>query len=86
MEFDFEELVERAVKHPPKKSGMPMWARVRNVFGVGSTSGAELCRYFGIDPDYTEYYCISCEKWYTGSGDFCSEACKKADDSIEKPW
>jgi hypothetical protein len=29
----------------------PYWALARNIFGVGSTVGAELCRRAGIDPD-----------------------------------
>lgn len=35
--------------------------RVAQVFLVGSTSAAEICRDAGEDPDYQERHCLSCD-------------------------
>jgi hypothetical protein len=46
-------LLERVVKYPPlsKDGPLPRWSHVSAAFSVGSTSGAALCRRFGLDPD-----------------------------------
>ncbi len=48
------ELLRRAIvfaRPPAGKVGYPRWACVRDVFGVGSTTGTILCREAGINPD-----------------------------------
>jgi len=73
--WDFEELVRRAVQHPPMKSGLPHWARVSAVFGVGSTTAGKLCETFGVDPDEVVYVCEACGK--EAETQPCSDKCGK---------
>lgn len=46
-------LIEHAVRnarlHDVRKA--PRWVAVMDAFAVGSTSGHDLCRHFGLDPD-----------------------------------
>ena len=53
MDLSDEKLLENAVKYATNQeyTPMPRWAVVRDIFGVGSTSGAILCRRFDVDPD-----------------------------------
>lgn len=52
MDLTDEDLVRRAVRYPPTNTGaMPRWSHVGAIFGIGSTSAAELCVRFGFDPD-----------------------------------
>lgn len=76
--FDFEDLVKRAVEYPPFESGSPHWARVRMIFGLGSTSAAKLCEYFNIDPDKIEYQCPECTLRHEVDefNNFCSLKCE----------
>jgi hypothetical protein len=45
-------MIEFAVKEArPRGIGQsPRWVAVREVFGYGSTTSAQLCTYFGLDP------------------------------------
>lgn len=48
------ELLGRAVRNvrPRRRSGRsPRWHAVSEVFTLGSTYSAQLCRRFGVDPD-----------------------------------
>jgi hypothetical protein len=45
------ELLCRAVRGAKFKIGQPRWTGVSDVFGLGSTYSAQLCRRFGMDPD-----------------------------------
>lgn len=46
------ELLRRAVRHlAPRSRRQPAWARIMDVFGLGSTYSHQLCRRFGLDPD-----------------------------------
>lgn len=46
------ELLGRAVRNVTKLTKrQPPWARIMDVFALGSTYSAQLCRRFGIDPD-----------------------------------
>lgn len=45
----------------------PKWAHVKDVFAVGSTSAAYLCRRFGFDPDDQTGGCAECK------GDFSED-------------
>jgi hypothetical protein len=51
-EYSLEKLVERAVRsaQPHCYGKLPRWVAVRDVFGWGSTTSAQLCRHFGLDP------------------------------------
>ena len=45
-------LIHRLVQSPPTGRGrLPRWSHVAWAFSVGSTTGAALCRRFGVDPD-----------------------------------
>lgn len=46
------ELIRRAVHNarPRLRSG-PRWVGVADVFALGSTYSAQLCRKYGVDPD-----------------------------------
>lgn len=46
------EMVERAVKNATPRDiyDCPRWVAVREIFGYGSTTSAQLCRHFGLDP------------------------------------
>lgn len=33
-----------------RKSNRPAWAEIKDVFGLGSTFSAQLCKRFGYDP------------------------------------
>lgn len=47
-----ENLLRRAVCHlAPRARKQPAWARISDVFALGSTYSAQLCRRFGRDPD-----------------------------------
>lgn len=46
-----EELLRRAVRCATGPGHCPRWSYVRNIFGVGSSTAAELCRRFDVDPD-----------------------------------
>lgn len=47
-----ENLLRRAVCHlAPRARTQPAWARISDVFALGSTYSAQLCRRFGRDPD-----------------------------------
>ena len=47
------EMLRRAlawcIKH--RKKSRPAWAAASEIFAMGSTSSAQLCRRFGFDPD-----------------------------------
>ena len=48
------ELIERALRtaRPRRRIGaQPRWSAVMDVFMLGSTYAAQLCRRFGLDPD-----------------------------------
>lgn len=54
LEFDFEELVKRAVLNarPQNVNGTTAkWFAVSLTFAVGSTRARELCNWAGVDPD-----------------------------------
>jgi len=46
------ELLTRAVKYakPHEEGASPKWSVVGELFGLGSTSAHQLCRYAGVDP------------------------------------
>lgn len=43
--------VMRTCCRPVKRGGQPRWVRVSDLFGLGSTYSAQLCRRFDLDPD-----------------------------------
>ena len=51
--YSDEELIRRAVLYPAHPLGVDRarWAIVRDVFAVGSTTAASICRRFGANPD-----------------------------------
>jgi hypothetical protein len=48
-----EALIKQAVSYPinANQTPLPRWACVRNMFGLGSTRGTQLCKDFGVNPD-----------------------------------
>jgi len=51
-DYSMESLIERAVKNarPHCYGKLPRWVGVRDTFCYGSTTSANLCRHFGLDP------------------------------------
>jgi hypothetical protein len=51
--YSAEQLVERAVRNPRtyREGGCYVWKAVAEIFKLGSTSAAELCEKYGVDPD-----------------------------------
>ena len=56
-------LLACAIKYPPTSDCLPRWSHVRDIFGLGSTSGAKLCKVYGQnsedmlgEPDERENY------------------------------
>lgn len=45
------ELLSRAVRGARAKRGQPHWTAISDVFGLGSTYSAQLCRRYGVDPE-----------------------------------
>lgn len=51
-DYPDEDLLRRAVCNlAPRARRQPAWARIGDVFALGSTYSKQLCRRFGIDPD-----------------------------------
>jgi hypothetical protein len=47
-----EDLLRRALRYvAPRARRQPAWARISDVFGLGSTYSHQLCSRFGIDPE-----------------------------------
>jgi hypothetical protein len=46
-----EELLGRAVRGARARVKSQRWAAVADLFALGSTYSAQLCRRFGVDPD-----------------------------------
>lgn len=51
-DYSMENMIERAVKNArPKCYGKsPRWVGVMDTFHYGSTTSAQLCAHFGLDP------------------------------------
>lgn len=75
--LDDNELLRRAVTGAENKelTDLPRWSVVRGIFGVGSTSGAELCRRFDCDPDEilkgANDRCHECDEYTLESDGYC---------------
>lgn len=62
--FSAEDLVKWAVLNakPHRNGTAPRWVAVMDTFALGSTSGHEICRAFGLNPDdeVSGVTCIAC--------------------------
>ena len=45
-----DDLIRRAIFNVKKKKSTQNWIHVKDIFGVGSTRAADICKEYSIDP------------------------------------